>query len=92
VPSSGNLIPRDCQAQVEAARRKDWAGVDASALRQAEVTAAYQRNRTLAQSLAALKGLLHHRGVCGPVVFPPLLPMSVAELATLRDELKKLKL
>ena len=92
VPSVGNLIPKDCQEQVEAARRQDWAAVDASAVRQAEVAAVYQKGRTLAQSLAALKGLLHHRGLCSPHVFPPLLPMSWAELDTLDGELAKLKL
>ena len=92
VPSVGNLIPKDCQEQVEAARRQDWAAVDAIAVRQAEVAAVYQKGRTLAQSLAALKGLLHHRGICSPHVFPPLLPMSAAELDALRGELARLKL
>ena len=92
VPSVGNLIPKDCQEQVEAARRQDWAAVDAIAVRQAEVAAVYQKGRTLAQSLAALKGLLHHRGICSPHVFPPLLPMSAAELDALRCELARLKL
>ena len=92
VPSVGNLIPKDCQEQVEAARRQDWAAVDASAVRQAEVAAVYQKGRTLAQSLAALKGLLHHRGLCSPHVFPPLLPMSAAELDALGGELARLKL
>ena len=92
VPSVGNLIPKDCQQQAEAARRQDWAAVDASAVRQAEVAAVYQKGRTLAQSLAALKGLLHHRGLCSPHVFPPLLPMLAAELDALRGELAKLKL
>jgi dihydrodipicolinate synthase/N-acetylneuraminate lyase len=89
VPSSGNLIPKDCQQQVEAARRHDWPAVDASAARQTEVTAIYQKDRTLAQSLAALKGMLHHRGVCAPHVFPPLLPMSAAELESLLVEMGK---
>ena len=92
VPSVGNLIPKDCQEQVEAARRQDGAAVDASAVRQAEVAAVYQKGRTLAQSLAALKGLLHHRGLCSPHVFPPLLPMSAAELDALGSELARLKL
>ena len=39
VPSVGNLIPKDCQQQVAAARRQDWAAVDALAARQAEVAA-----------------------------------------------------
>jgi 4-hydroxy-tetrahydrodipicolinate synthase len=92
VPSVGNLIPRDCQQQVEAARRQDWAAVDALAARQAEVAAVYQKGRTLAQSLAALKGLLHHRGICSPHVFPPLLPMSAAELVALGGDLARLNL
>jgi 4-hydroxy-tetrahydrodipicolinate synthase len=92
VPSVGNLIPKDCQQQVAAARRQDWAAVDALAARQAEVAAVYQNGRTLAQSLAALKGLLHHRGICSPHVFPPLLPTTAVELEALRGELEKLNL
>lgn len=92
VPSVGNLIPQDCQQQIAAARRQDWATVDACAARQAEVAAVYQKGRTLAQSLAALKGLLHHRGLCSPHVFPPLLPMAAAEFEALRGELEKLNL
>ena len=64
VPSVGNLIPHDCQQQIASARRQDWEAVDACAARQAEVAAVYQKGRTLAQSLAALKGLLYHRGLC----------------------------
>ena len=92
VPSAGNLIPQVCQQQIAAARRQDWPTVDACATRQAEVAAVYQKGRTLAQSLAALKGLLHHRGICSPHVFPPLLPMGAAELEALRGELAKLNL
>lgn len=87
VPSSGNLIPKECQQQVEAARRQDWTEMDASAARQSQVAAVYQKAGTLAQSLAALKGLLHHRGVCEPHVFPPLLPLSAAELELLRGDM-----
>jgi 4-hydroxy-tetrahydrodipicolinate synthase len=92
VPSVGNLIPKDCQQQVEAARRQDWEAVEVSARRQLEVAAMYQKGRTLAQSLAALKGLLHHRGLCSPCVFPPLLPMSAPELVALGSALAKLNL
>jgi 4-hydroxy-tetrahydrodipicolinate synthase len=92
VPSVGNLIPQDCQQQIAAARRQDWGTVDALAARQAKVAAVYQKGRTLAQSLAALKGLLHHRGICSPHVFPPLLPMAAAELEALRVELAELNL
>ncbi len=92
VPSVGNLIPKDCQQQVEAARTGNWGAVDTIAGRLVEVAAVYQRGRTLAQSLAALKGLLHHRGICSPHVFPPLLPLTAAELETLRGDLARLNL
>jgi len=89
VPSSGNLIPGECQRQVEAARDEDWAAVDASATRQAGVAAIYQKGRTLGQSLAALKGLAHHLGLVSPHMFPPLLPVPPDELAALGDELER---
>lgn len=92
VPSSGNLIPAECQGQVEAARRGDWDAVATSAARQAEVASAYQKGRTLGQSIAALKGLTHHLGLTGPHVFPPLLTLPDGELASLRDELEHLML
>jgi 4-hydroxy-tetrahydrodipicolinate synthase len=92
VPSVGNLIPKDCQLQVEAARSGHWAEVEASAVRQSEVTAVYQRGRTLGQSLAALKGMLHHLGICSPHMFSPLLAMTPAELDGLRGDLAKLHL
>jgi len=90
VPSVGNLIPDECRRQVEAAPRQDWETVNASAVRQSAVTALYQKGRTLAQSLAVLKGLLHLRGLCSPAMFPPLLPMSTAEIEALRGEAAKL--
>lgn len=92
VPSVGNLIPRECQRQIEAARRQDWETVQHSGARQLAVASVYQKGRSLAQSLAALKGLLHLRGFCSPAVFPPLLPCAPADLDGLRGELEMLQL
>jgi 4-hydroxy-tetrahydrodipicolinate synthase len=92
VPSVGNLIPGECRRQVEAARRQDWGAVHASAARQATVAALYQQSRTLAQSLAVLKALIHLRGLCSPWGFPPLLPVPAEELEALREQLSKLDL
>ncbi len=92
VPSVGNLIPQACQQQVTAARRHDWAAVDAIAARQAEVAAVYQKGRTLAQSISALKAMLQIRGICSSEVFLPLLPMAATEVEVLRGELEKLHL
>ncbi|HOW63800.1 MAG TPA: dihydrodipicolinate synthase family protein [Candidatus Paceibacterota bacterium] len=92
VPSVGNLIPEVCQRQVFAAQTKDWAAVDACAARQTEVASLYQKGRTLAQSLATLKGLLYLRRLCLPTVFPPLLPIEAAEMEALSGEMLELRL
>jgi dihydrodipicolinate synthase/N-acetylneuraminate lyase len=55
------------------------------------VAALYQNGHTLAQSLAAIKGLLHLRGLCSPAVFPPLLPLAPDELEVLRAKAVKLQ-
>lgn len=90
VPSVGNLIPGVCQRLCAAAQRGDWTEATRHAEGMNAVAALYQKGRTLAQSLAAIKGLLHLRGLCSPAVFPPLLPVSPAELETLRGEAAKL--
>ena len=92
VPSVGNLIPDVCQRLCAAAQNGDWTEAAQHAERMSAVAALYQKGRTLAQSLAAIKGLLHLRGLCSPAVFPPLLPVSPAELEALRGEAAKLHL
>jgi 4-hydroxy-tetrahydrodipicolinate synthase len=91
VPSVGNLIPDVCQRLCAAAQRSDWAEATQHAEGMNAMAALYQKGRTLAQSLAALKGLLHLRGLCSPAVFPPLLPVSPTELETLRGEAARLQ-
>jgi len=92
VPSVGNLIPEVCQQLFEATARGDQAQAERQAERMKAVAAIYQRNRTLGQSLAALKGAMSHLGLCDPHVLPPLLPQSKAELESLKAELAELGL
>jgi 4-hydroxy-tetrahydrodipicolinate synthase len=91
VPSVGNLIPDVCHKLCAAAQRGDSTAAAQPAERMNAVAALYQNGRTLAQSLAAIKGLLHLRGLCSPAVFPPLLPLSPDELEALRSEAAKLQ-
>jgi 4-hydroxy-tetrahydrodipicolinate synthase len=86
VPSVGNLIPEVCQRLCAAAQNGEWTEAAQHAERMSAVAALYQEGRTLAQSLAAIKGLLHLRGLCSPAVFPPLLPVSPAEVEVLRND------
>jgi dihydrodipicolinate synthase/N-acetylneuraminate lyase len=92
VPSVGNLIPNDCQLQVIAARRGDFLLVDSLAVRLARVASVYQDHRTLGESLAALKAMLHIRGLCSPRVFPPLQEIDGAAIDALREPLSQLGL
>ncbi len=92
VPSVGNLIPDVCHQLCAALQRGDSNEAVGHAERMNAVAALYQTGRTLAQSLAAIKSLLHLRGLCSPAVFPPLLPFSSAELEALRSEAAKLNL
>jgi len=92
VPSVGNLIPGACQQLCDTIARGDGAEAERLGKRLASVAALYQTNRTLGQSLAALKAALHLKGICGPHMLPPLRSVSEAELATLRQEMGQLQL
>lgn len=92
VPSVGNLIPNVCHRLCETARHGDWAAAESHAGRMSAVAAIYQKGRTLGPSLAALKAALHHRGLCGPHMLPPLEALAPAEMETVRGEMKKLHL
>ena len=92
VPSVGNLVPDICARLCACARDGQWPEAELHAGRMNEVAALYQQGRTLSQSLAALKGAMSWRGLCEPHVLPPLLPLSAAELETIRGSMKQLKL
>jgi 4-hydroxy-tetrahydrodipicolinate synthase len=90
VPSSGNLYPDRWSRLFNAAEAGDWSTAEKLQLELDALGAIFQRNRTLGQSLAALKAGLGIRSLCGPDMIPPLLPLSQAEQETVRDELRQL--
>jgi dihydrodipicolinate synthase/N-acetylneuraminate lyase len=92
VPSVGNLIPEVCQNLCASARRGDWAEAEAHFARMKAVAELYQQGRSLGESLAALKGAVHCRGLCAPHVFPPLQPLSEPELKLVRTQMTQLHL
>lgn len=89
VPSVANLIPDVCHRLCEFARHGDWAAAEALDKQMNAVAEIYQKGRSLGESLAALKAMLSLRGICGPTVLPPLLPVDSADLENLRIEMKK---
>jgi len=92
VPSVGNLIPEACGRMCAAAQESDWPGVAAQAARMTAVAALYQKGRNLNESLAALKAAMHLRGLCAPLVLPPLRKVSDAELEKIRRQMTELHL
>jgi 4-hydroxy-tetrahydrodipicolinate synthase len=92
VPSVGNLIPEVCRNLCASARRGDWAEAELHFDRMKAVSAVYQNGRSLGESLSALKGAVHCRGLCAPHVLPPLRPLSEPELKSVRQEMTRLQL
>lgn len=90
VPGTGNLVPQLYAALYEAA----ICGEAQKALHLQELTdlvsGIYQDDRSIGQSLAALKAVLHGFGLCEPHVLPPLLPVSPEELLDLSERTSRL--
>jgi 4-hydroxy-tetrahydrodipicolinate synthase len=89
VPSTGNIVPVLYKRLYDAARR----GAVAEAMKLQEQTEAiskiYQTGRSLAQSIAALKIMLHEAGLCETHMWPPLEPPDAKEQADLRAQTRK---
>jgi len=92
VPSAGNLIPEVCRQMCAAARKADWGEVAELQARMMTVAGVYQKGRNLNESLSALKAAMHLRGLCTPVVLPPLCPVSEWELEEIRSRMDELDL
>ena len=90
VPSSGNLYPERWRDLYAAAQAGDWARAGQLQQQLDAVGAVFQRNRTLGQSLAALKAGLGLRHLCGPAMVPPLTALDPATAAAVRTELAHL--
>jgi 4-hydroxy-tetrahydrodipicolinate synthase len=90
VPSGGNLYPERWSALYNAARTGDWANAEKLQTRLDTIGSVFQRNRTLGQSLAALKAGLALRRLCGPDMVAPLRALSPADQEAVRAELVSL--
>lgn len=90
VPSSGNLYPERWHQLQQAARAGDWAAAEKLQQQLDAIGTVFQRDRTLGQSLAALKAGLGLRQLCGPDMMPPLQALTAAQQEAVRAELRKL--
>ncbi len=76
VPSSGNLVPALWRTLADAAAANDWPRAEALQQKLDALNVVFQRDRSLGQSLAALKAALAARGLCSDNMLPPLRPLD----------------
>lgn len=90
VPSTGNLAPSIYQGMYQAVAE----GLEEKAYsyqRQSDLLGdLYQTDRTLGESLWALKVLMQSVGLCEPYMMPPLQGLSVEEVNALKRSFQKL--
>jgi Dihydrodipicolinate synthase/N-acetylneuraminate lyase len=92
VPSSGNIAPALWRDLYRAALDNRWEQAEELQRRLDAVAAVFQRDRSLGQSLAALKVCLETLGLCGPAVLPPLIPLDPSAREAVQRELNSLDL
>lgn len=87
VPSTGNYVPEMFRMLYEAAVSGDMETANRLQDETNEMAKIYQKDRTLGQSLAALKVMMQTKGLCGPDMLMPLTRLSLEEEKVIRDAL-----
>jgi len=72
VPSSGNLVPKMHREMIEAAQLEDTQKLEQLQKQTNDILDVYLKNRSLGQSLPALKVMMNSLNFCKPYVLPPL--------------------
>lgn len=90
VPSSGNLVPELWRTLEDAAAEGRWSDAEAMQKRLDAYTRVFQRERTLGQSLGALKAAMSTLGLCTPALLPPLLSLDEATCTAIATEIESL--
>src|SRR5207302_827143 len=91
VPSSGNLVAKPWQDFETYCAAGDWEQAEILQRRLDDIARVFQRNRTLGQSLAALKAAIAADGTCEPYMLPPLQTLSDAHSEAVCKELAELE-
>lgn len=87
VPSTGNYVPEMFRELFDAAVRGDMATANRLQDETNEIAKIYQKDRTLGQSLAALKVMMQTKGLCDPCMLMPLTRLSAEEEKGIREKL-----
>ena len=79
VPSTGNFVPEMFQQLYEAAIAGDMTTANRLQDETNEIAKIYQKDRTLGQSLTALKVMMQTKGLCEPWMLMPLTRLTAEE-------------
>ncbi len=88
VPSTGNYVPEMFSQLFEAAMQGDWTTANRLQDETNDIAKIYQKDRTLGQSLTALKVMMQTKGLCEPWMLMPLTRLSAAEEQAIVTNLK----
>lgn len=72
VPSTGNYVPEMYKKLYDAALNSDWNTCEKWQQETDLVAQQYQKDKTLGESLAVLKALMHEKNICNKTMMPPL--------------------
>ena len=90
VPSTGNYVPDMFQQLYSAAIAGDMTTANRLQDETNEIAKIYQKDRTLGQSLTALKVMMCTKGLCEPWMLMPLTRLSTDEEQTIKDKVNAL--
>ena len=88
VPSTGNYVPDMFQQLFDAAVAGDMATANRLQDETNEIAKIYQKDRTLGQSLTALKVMMQTKGLCEPWMLMPLTRLSAEEEQMIKNKLQ----
>jgi 4-hydroxy-tetrahydrodipicolinate synthase len=92
VPSTGNIVPEMYGKLMNAALLHNWDECSYWQNETDKVATIYQKDKTLGQSLAALKVLMHSKGICKETMMPPLTTLYLMEENIVVDNYTQLNL
>jgi len=90
VPSTGNIVPEMYGKLYLAALTGQWDECAEWQDRTDQVASVYQKDRTLGESLAALKVIAQSKGICNTTMMPPLTELTETEASQVESRYAEL--
>lgn len=90
VPSTGNYVPEMFSQLFDTAVAGDMETANRLQEETNEIAKIYQKDRSLGQSLTALKVMMQTKGLCDPWMLMPLTRLSAEEEQTIKDKVNAL--